>query len=139
MATQNHQKMNGAAKRSGRTTRSRSLAAIMAGATLGGVLAAGGALGFIGAAKAVTDLNGRTFIDIDGNGRLDPNVNPAFSDRPVGGVTVTAFERGGVVAGTTAKQGRRHLGNHWRSGHRTVSDRVLRTFRPTPTRVSTPP
>jgi SdrD B-like domain len=101
MATKTHQKLNGAAKRSGRTTRSRSLAAIMAGATLGGVLAAGGALGFIGAANAATILNGRTFIDIDGNGRLDLNPIAQYSDRPIGGVTVTAFERGGTISGTT--------------------------------------
>jgi SdrD B-like domain len=104
MATQNHQKLNGAAKRSGRTTKSRSLAALMAGATLGGVLAAGGALGFIETAKALTNLNGRTFIDIDGNGRLDVSANPSFSDRAIGGVTVTAFERGGVVVGSTVSK-----------------------------------
>jgi hypothetical protein len=101
MATQNHQKLNGAAKRSGRSTKSRSLAAIMAGATLGGVLAAGGALGFIESAKAATALSGNAFIDINSDGLF--TVDPAFksqSDIRVSGVVVTAYTTNGAVAGT---------------------------------------
>ena len=94
MATKNHQKLDGAAKRSGRTTRTRSLAAIVAGATLSGALAAGGALGFIGEAKAITALSGTTFLDLNGNGQLD-----AAPDRLIGGVTVTAFDISGANAG----------------------------------------
>jgi serine-aspartate repeat-containing protein C/D/E len=99
MATKNHQKSDGAAKRSGHTTRSRSLAAIVAGATLSGALAAGGALGFIGEAKAITALSGTTFLDLNGNGQLD-----AAPDRLIGGVTVTAFDSSGANAGQVVSE-----------------------------------
>jgi protocatechuate 3,4-dioxygenase beta subunit len=105
MATHNHQKLNGAAKRSGRTTKSRSLAAIMAGATLGGVLAAGGALGFIETAKAATvALTGTAFIDINSDGKFSTSTdatNKSQNDVLVGGVTVTAYTATGAVAGST--------------------------------------
>lgn len=101
MATNSHQKNPGTAKRSGKTLRTRSLAAVLSGATLGGVLAAGGALGLIGSAGAATTLSGATFVDLNDDGQFTPNIEPQFADQYIPNVAVTAFGIDGSVVGTT--------------------------------------